>query len=106
MFNSVSTVQNSCQVTALSDTRPQSNLLHSGSAEAVHIINPWCKNLTFARGVMLNQAMAIVLPAAESPEDEQNGGYSENHKNHLSLLCGWGLERSILCKSGMNIKQL
>lgn len=55
---------------------------------------------------MLNQAMAIVLPAAESPEDEQNGGYSENHKNHLSLLCGWGLERSILCKSGMNIKQL
>ncbi len=48
---------------------------------------------------MLNQAMAIVLPAAESPEDEQNGGYSENHKNHLSLLCGWGGLNAQSCAS-------
>ncbi|GEM_PF-4930906 len=55
---------------------------------------------------MLNQAMAIVLPAAESPEDEQNGGYRRIIKIICRSCAVGGLERSILCKSGMNIKQL
>jgi hypothetical protein len=80
MFNSASTLQNSCHTTALSATRLSLALLHCASAVAVHRGHFWCRNLTPAQ-----MTVAIVLPAFQAAVEKQASGHDKNCIDHLTL---------------------
>jgi hypothetical protein len=79
-------MQNSCQITALSATRLAATLLHCASAEAVQYVIFWCRNLTSACRIMLDQAMAVMLPTFDTAIDKQSSAHDKNHIIHLLLL--------------------